>query len=975
AIAHEFSYIGDFMVRASYAGTLLNASANTLIVQRVTVTPHFTLVHNPTITVGEELEIEVGVRDHYNYVAGRTLILTLELGGSIVFETQVVSGTILNIIHWTATERGLVTVTLTHISDTYYLDNSTQSSFSSMDQVSGSLALGSPQVDIFDTVVFSYSLSGMGDVSGISIRFEVLGMDLVAVWSSVVLTNSSGIAEIPYLADDTYGVLTVRAEPVESQFLIGGGDQNSITIMTYCTASTWFEPSPASLGGEVNITLECLDSFAETIHGLQVRVYLFDPFQEPFKLGSYTDYVVVTVQNGYAYVTFIPEEHGLYEVRLDSSGNTIVHPFTLDNEYHTVHEDTTISFVSIVTDLQIDDTFSMIARLTNYDGGPMIAKILTVTMEGMSPVDLVTDNNGDITWNTTMSSQGAFSISVSFAGSGVYLASLVEVEVHVMYGTVIHTDDLSASDIIAGQAPVSISVLLEDNEGIVLEGALVMVSVYHHTLGLVHEESVIQWGQEPEELDILINEMGNYTIVFSFAGTEHYFPSASALEVFVMGTSSLVIDGNASSDRADAHNITITLFDEMSELLLPDSLDIILTGPLTSITGRILESDGVLLFNVTGLAVGSYTVTITLVSTWYRLGCSSQFQFDITSACAVIVVGQVTSGVVDEPHTLTITILDSLSDVLNLPVYVRVYDPTGREIYGNYLSTRTEVLPENGLVVIEWHPSSHGNYTLYVEFDGDSYFGSDLYVLVILTRHDSRIEAVLPDETNCTDSIMLTLTLTGGQNRLSGEEVTVELITEEELLRSDILITGYNGKVQLEFTELPAGVLEFRITYAGSDTYTSYTLTQIVTVYPVIELEITVSNGPHLGMESILTITASITGVMSDWNGNMTVSIYDPSDAMVEHWGLALFGTTEEGLSFTPVEEGAYYVTVVLTGLPVLSEYNMTVAMLVTPPPLDMMLDAGTMPIISGGSILTIIGLILRKKLNVSIDGLPGEWE
>ncbi|MHA1927653.1 MAG: prenyltransferase/squalene oxidase repeat-containing protein, partial [Candidatus Thorarchaeota archaeon] len=38
AIAHEFSYIGDFMVRASYAGTLLNASANTLIVQRVTVT-------------------------------------------------------------------------------------------------------------------------------------------------------------------------------------------------------------------------------------------------------------------------------------------------------------------------------------------------------------------------------------------------------------------------------------------------------------------------------------------------------------------------------------------------------------------------------------------------------------------------------------------------------------------------------------------------------------------------------------------------------------------------------------------------------------------------------------------------------------------------------------------------------------------------------------------------------------------------
>ncbi|MHA2066142.1 MAG: hypothetical protein ACXABY_17360, partial [Candidatus Thorarchaeota archaeon] len=259
-LAHDFNEVGDFLIGAIYSGLGLNSSAFASAAQRVVMTPNLQLTHDPSCILGDTLQIHVGVTDTYQqFVVGRTLILSVVQNSVTVFESQVQSEDGLVTIHWDPLDRGITTITLLHAGDPYYYTNSTTSTVSILELVNSDLTIDPSSVDLFQTVVLRYELLSAGMQSGVMIHFEVLGLDLVPVWVADVATNSSGIAEAFYLADDSQGILTVRASPHVDQFLIGGDTQEQLNVMTTCEVSVTLAPDPPNAGREVNISLLVID--------------------------------------------------------------------------------------------------------------------------------------------------------------------------------------------------------------------------------------------------------------------------------------------------------------------------------------------------------------------------------------------------------------------------------------------------------------------------------------------------------------------------------------------------------------------------------------------------------------------------------------------------------------------------------------------------------------------------------------------
>ena len=72
--------------------------------------------------------------------------------------------------------------------------------------------------------------------------------------------------------------------------------------------------------------------------------------------------------------------------------------------------------------------------------------------------------------------------------------------------------------------------------------------------------------------------------------------------------------------------------------------------------------------------------------------------------------------------------------------------------------------------------------------------------------------------------------------------------------------------------------------------------------------------------------------------------------------------------------EGQYTVNLTILDLPVMERVTHELQFISTPVPMSIVLDAGTTPVVAGVPIMTIIGLVLRKKLGGTIEGLPTEW-
>ncbi|MHA2425446.1 MAG: hypothetical protein ACXAEF_11710, partial [Candidatus Thorarchaeota archaeon] len=739
AFAYTFNEVGDFVIIAEYTGEYLNASSTAQVVQRVTVTPNLVLNNSPSCLVGSSTDIQIGIMDALGqWMVGLNLHLVITMNGTIAYDSVIpsVSGT--QSISWTPVERGIAIIELSYDGDLYVLANSVQSSLSALEQVNAALTVTPSSIDLGNSTNLIYELLDTSDLAGVNIQFEVLNVDLVPVWSTIVSTNNSGFATASFSAIDIIGVLTVLAAPVDPQ-MVGGDVQDQLIVMTGCSVTTSLEPAPASIVGPLNITVECRNDLGGLIDGLSVRISLF--YQgSPIRLGVFSDWITKTTINGSAWVEFTPTFSGSYQVIVDSSGSIGVHSF-YNEEYHIVHNPTSLEFVTIVTDLEVGEDLHVVALLTNFFGDPLVGRVVTLSIDTLAgPVDLVTNATGHVDWYAPVNQEGLWEVSAQFDGVGVYLPSSQSSSVDVRYGTRIFANRTNNETIIADTTQLTVAVLLEDTGGSPLEGRTILYQVYHDSQGLLYENSFVQIGQTAEIINISLDRLGDHTILFSFAGTVHYHPSSTALQVFVVGTSEISLDALSSVDRSVDVNVSIILLDELGFILDPASLqvDLYRDGVSVDINTRLVVVTTHIDLLLTGLEVGRYSLNVTLLSTSYRIGAFESQSFNVTAISSITISDSEVSGLVGQSHSLTLHVEDSLTEsVEDAYVYVSIFDPDGTEIFGSLLTTRSLVVTTLGYAEIDWTPSKTGNYSIFIEFEGTEYLSYSNLTITVLTRYET----------------------------------------------------------------------------------------------------------------------------------------------------------------------------------------------------------------------------------------------
>ncbi len=977
SIAHTFESVGDYLVGASYAGEGLNAGDAVTNVQRVRVTPDLLLLHDTTAHLGEAFAIHVGLLDASGaYIAGRDLAISISLAGEVVFEAGRVSSDGLLTLSWTPDFRGSAIVALTHAGDVYYLYNSTSSTTSVMETVSGSLGTSRSTMNLFDTITLHYFLSAQAP-EGITITFEVLGTDLVPVWSETATTNATGYTEVSYTAQENHGFFTVRATPSDD-FMLGGASQSSIAVMTEGVLSVDTVSPPPVVTSEVNMTISIENKLGLPVSDISVRVTVTDPYGVLLKLGSYYNWISVPIGEGGGTFVFSPQHAGLHEIGISYEGSNTVYEFDESRDL-IVYAATQLTVVEHSAELEVGEVFDTILQLVDYAGHPLVGKEVAAELHGLERsyfVVLTTNETGHVTWSKQLTSQGVWTLDATFAGLGVYLSSDVEADVNVRYGTEI-TVTWDGAEVVAGLVPLNVSVLLSDSGGNPLEGRTIRYEVYHVTGGLVDSGSVIQHSVEAETIIILIERIGLYTVIFHFAGTEHYHPSSTGIDdLFVLGQANPHCEAPQTIDRAENENISITIMDEVGEELNASLLDssIELIGPdgELSLQER-LSCNGSFLITLQGLPVGNYTLSVIVHNSLTRVGNSASLTLAITSESLLQLIDTDANGIVNNQQMLRILLEDSMHEAINGPVWISVYDPDGDEVYGGFMRTRTRIELNDGQATLSFTPRSVGNYSILLEYEGELFVSGALLSFDLLIRHESSLDVVLPQRVTYIQGGTISVHVRAGLKDVANELVTVRFLCDSSLVRSNSFETNRRGQIQVPIELLPAAAYSVEILYGGSDRNAPVQFNGSVVIEPVVTMALQNTNPPDVGYNWSGEVVTLVEGTTPDWKGTLRVTLYGPDGGCLKDWTALVSSSSTLDLWFQFESEGPHILNITLQGVPVLFNISRAFVVAVSSPSFKIPMDASTMPVIGGGAIMGLVALIVKKRL-ASLS-LPGEWD
>jgi prenyltransferase beta subunit len=982
-LAQQFLDVGGFVINATYSGYGLNGSATDTVPQRVYITPNIEVIHDPSCIVGDTFEIQVGYIDALgDYISGRTISVSIEQSGSTVFEVQVPSASGLVSIYWDPTEGGLATITILHTGDVYVLTNSKSTTASVLEHVTGNLWLTPSQVDLFGSTTIVYNLTS-GLKVGITIHFEVLGMDLVPVWSSDVDTDSSGIASVVYTAVESHGVLRVNAGPTPDQFFIGGDIQELLIVITDCIISTSLLPSHPTVDILTNITLWLEDELGTPIDGITVTVSLYDPFGEQVQLGYFAMSKSVTVVEGAAIIEFTPEMVGLYTLIVSSSGSTSIHNF-VDTSYHTLYSGTQLLTTVSTPELEVGQTLVIVALLTDHAGTPLVGRNLTLTVDGpganfIGPIDLITNAIGYIEWSSTLDDEGLWTLDISFSGLGVYLPVSTSDDINVRYGTVVELSLIDTGYVIAGSTPASLSILLRDAGGTPLEGFTVHYEAHHETLGLLLEGDLIQTGTDPMVLNITLDRSGNYTIIVSFAGTTHYHASNAALKILVLGRTEVSVDIPSEIDRALWSPIPIAIIDELSTPISLSELSVLigLVGPEGSVnlTDHLSWSEMSVPINTMGLPIGLYTLNVTVEWSVNRVGCTLLLLFSIVTEINIELTEQDLTGFISTPHSLSFILQDSLNDTIaDVTVWVSIYNPSGREIYGSPLTDRTAVTSTVEGSEVSWTPNLTGVYRIVFLFEGDAFLKSTTLEIVIQVRYPSSLAVDMPELMSFGDIVPISATLNGALGKITGATIILTVSQDGVVEQEETLTTDSHGVASFNLAGLLSGTHIVTISFEGSVTQALSTVELILVVIPVVVLDIEPTSDMFIGYYCTVNLSVTVLGTTPDWIGTLDAWLLDPDRESVGQWTFEIGVYSIVTIGFNARIEGTHILNTTISGLPVVYSQDYPMGVTVVNETLQLQLDAGTTPIIGGFSILMAVGVILRKKMRGVVSSLPGEW-
>ena len=117
-----------------------------------------------------------------------------------------------------------------------------------------------------------------------------------------------------------------------------------------------------------------------------------------------------------------------------------------------------------------------------------------------------------------------------------------------------------------------------------------------------------------------------------------------------------------------------------------------------------------------------------------------------------------------------------------------------------------------------------------------------------------------------------------------------------------------------------------------------------------------------------------LTGTRADWIGSLDAILFSPGNENLGSWSFEIDSYSILNIDFLPLVEGTYSLNVTVVGLPVAVERTFPLAIAVVRESLQIELDAGNTFLLGGFGVLSVIGVIMRKKMKGVVDSMPGEW-
>ncbi|MHA1862141.1 MAG: hypothetical protein ACTSWA_00125, partial [Candidatus Thorarchaeota archaeon] len=115
-------------------------------------------------------------------------------------------------------------------------------------------------------------------------------------------------------------------------------------------------------------------------------------------------------------------------------------------------------------------------------------------------------------------------------------------------------------------------------------------------------------------------------------------------------------------------------------------------------------------------------------------------------------------------------------------------------------------------------------------------------------------------------------------------------------------------------------------------------------------------------------------GTSADWLGSLSTILFSPENEEIGSWIFEIDSYSILDIDFLPLVEGTYSLNVTVVGLPVTVERTFPLAIAVVYESLQIELDAGNTFLLGGFGILSVVGVIMRKKMKGVVGSMPGEW-
>ncbi len=556
-----------------------------------------------------------------------------------------------------------------------------------------------------------------------------------------------------------------------------------------------------------------------------------------------------------------------------SSGTQVV-AATLDNQYAILAFNTNSSI--IVSDVSIGDKAVISGQLSNYTGDG--SDLLNVTVDGNVYSDVNINSTGGWSLNYTTNRTGNITVTVNYLGNDNYTSFTNNTNFTVYKNS-------TNSTINVGNVQIGTNATITGQlEGYTGNGSdLLNVTVDGNVYSDVNINSTGGWS-----LNYTTNRTGNITVTVNYLGNDNYtsFTNNTNFTVSKNSTNSTINVGNVQIGT----NATIT--GQLANYTVISSVNVTVDGKLYS-NVDVDSNGGNWTVNHLTNHTGTYIVTVSYNESdsgnYTSFTNTTTFEVLKNSTNSTILVDDVQVGdtVVITGVLANYTVISSVNVTVDGKLYSNVdVDSNGGNWTVSHLTNHTGTYT----VTVSYTESDSGNYTAFTNTTSFAVFKNSTNSTILVD----------PSSVHVGDTAVITgqlanYTVIGSVN-----------VTVDGKLYSNVVVDSNGGNWTVSHLTNHTGTYTVTVSYTESDSgnYTSFTNTSSFNVLKNSTNSTILVNNVQIGTN------ASISGTLSDENGNLIVNVNITVTIEGETFSIATNDFGAWNLIYTPHHDGEFFVNV-----------------------------------------------------------------